>query len=218
MKKRALGLATLLLAGCHSLSTYEEYFHLKNVPHPSLDAFPHCHGYGCRKQQTLSFTAEDWEKIDQFFENPSQNAQEERQKIAEVIGVFEKKTGFLAGTQDDKRGTFRQIGDDQHDCVDESINATTYLSLLEQRGHLNFHDILPPESRTPLTTMQNGVGWPHQAAAIRERETGDVYIVDSWFHDNGHKAEIIDLQTWRWGWTPRKAEAKAKAKAKAMQK
>jgi hypothetical protein len=91
--------------------------------------------------------------------------------------------------------------DNQHDCVDESLNTTIYLTLLEQKGLLRHHNVEDPTVRLPI--IHSG-RWPHQTAVISEIETSKFYAVDSWFHDNGAKAEIVPLRKWKDGWKPKK--------------
>jgi hypothetical protein len=42
----------------------------------------------------------------------------------------------------------------------------------------------------------------HWAARMRERETREVYAVDSWFFDNGRPAAVLPLDDWLAGKTP----------------
>ncbi|MCB1555996.1 MAG: hypothetical protein KDJ15_01650, partial [Alphaproteobacteria bacterium] len=144
----------------------------------------------------------EWESIAALF--PAQrDAARERSAIARAIGRFEEIVGARNGTSADKSGTFAGTGKTgQHDCIDESTNTTMYLTLLEKEGILRFHGVSGPLSRTPFTTLGQGKLWPHQTAVIREIADGKSYAVDSWFHDNGHPAEIVPLATWRAGWAP----------------
>jgi hypothetical protein len=42
----------------------------------------------------------------------------------------------------------------------------------------------------------------HWSARIRERETKKVYVVDSWFVDNGRPAVVLPVEDWLAGNTP----------------
>lgn len=203
MKKACTLIAILLLAACASADTqsgYRAYLAKKGIAAAAPDAFAICRGYGCRHiDRDLQLTAQDWQEIGLLFLPPPGDAEDERRRIAGAIGLFEQKTGALAGTAEDVAGTYRQLGDYQLDCVDESVNTTVYLSLLEQKGHLRFHAIGTPTARLPLFSGRLG---PHQSAVIIENDTGAHFAADSWFHDNGQPAAIVPLGSWLKGWRP----------------
>ncbi|MCB9990862.1 MAG: hypothetical protein H6867_05735 [Rhodospirillales bacterium] len=208
MKRHLVSLALLmLLSACTGQggADYRAYLTKKGVTEIAADEFSHCRGYGCRYIDSgLTLTKKDWEPIKTLFKKPADNAAEERTRIAQAIGLFEQKTGAITGTDQDIEGTYRQIGDFQHDCVDESVNTTIYLSLLEQQGLLQFHDVAAPTARLPVVAL--GLG-PHQTAVIAEKDSGTRYAVDSWFHNNGQPAEIVALERWFFGWRPKTSHA-----------
>ncbi|MCB1681800.1 MAG: hypothetical protein KDI65_07695 [Alphaproteobacteria bacterium] len=191
----------LLLSGCASLPDEppQEYYADKKIPVPSGDEFTFCSQYGCKLQTPLSFSAQDWADIYDFYGSPAQDAAGERAKIAQTIGFLERKIGPRTGTDKDIAGTFRKIGKGQLDCVDESTNTTTYLLLMDGKGLLKFHTVGSPDTRFPIIHAGR---WPHQTAVIIDKETKIPYAVDSWFHDNGYPAEIITLESWKEGWKP----------------
>ena len=127
------------------------------------------------------------------------DAKSERTNIANAIGAFERIIGKKTGTSADIAGTYVQLGHMQQDCVDESTNTTTYLILLKKMDLLKFHNVNQLTSRPPILSGRLG---PHRTAVIIENDTQTKYAVDSWFHDNGQVAEIVELDTWRWGWHP----------------
>lgn len=202
--KRALALtALLLLSACGGTGAmhggYPAYLAKKGVNVPVTEKeFPHCHGYGCRKLVVTALPKKDWQAIDKHFKSVK-SAEKERTAIARAIAQFEKSVGRITGTDGDKGGTYVEIADRQHDCVDESLNTTIYLALLEQRGKLKFHSVSTPTARSLFSGA--GLG-PHQTAVITETETGESFAVDSWFHDNGTAPEIVPLRTWNGGWRP----------------
>ena len=165
------------------------------VPH----SFQHCHGHGCRFKTDITFTTQDWSDIDALFSPSPANAVAERQIIKHAIALFEQRVGQRAGTAKDKPGTTKMIQRHQLDCVDESTNTTVYLILLKQKGLLRMHEIAAPDVRLPI--FHSGF-WPHQSAVITDRNSGQAYVVDSWFHANGVAPEIIPLDTWKDGWNP----------------
>ncbi len=201
MKALSLSIAVLILSACSGgapFQPYQNYLDQRDLKPPAPESFQHCHGYGCKHVSEINLSKKQWRKISHVFKPLSKNAKKERQRIAKAITLFENYAGAQAGTGDDHWGTFQKTGDFQHDCVDESINTTIYLATLEQKKLLKFHTVGAPQSRVPFGR------WPHQAAVIQETETAALFVVDSWFHDNGFAPEILLLSEWRTGWNPEK--------------
>ena len=193
----------LALSACSSTgeSSPLNYYREKKVAAPVGSDFTHCSQYGCKRLTPLSISPQDWQGIETAFGPTAFSAEEERNKIKETIGHFERLIGPRTGTETDVAGTFRKIGDGQLDCVDESTNTTSYLLLLEERGLLNFHTVSRPDTRFPIIHAGR---WPHQTAVVIDKETQTPYSVDSWFYDNGKPAEIVTLESWKEGWKPDK--------------
>jgi hypothetical protein len=191
----------LLLTGCQSTMTAEKYLQNKDVPFPSSEQIVLCRSYGCKNKDVIKLSDIDLGPITELFTASNNTPESERAQISQAIGLFEKQIGTITGTSEDRAGTYRKWGLYQHDCVDESINTTAYLSLLDMKGYLNFHKVGAPTARVFLTTGRPG---PHQTATIIETLSGQKYAVDSWFHDNGHPAEVVDIKKWTFGWRPNK--------------
>lgn len=187
-----------MLQACSS-GEFTQYDYLKkhDIPKPSQEEFSQCYRYGCDKIATVKLSSQEWLTIDNHFAQQPDSAEQERENIRQAIGTFEKIVGEKTGTKADIYGTFRASGPYQQDCIDESTNTTIYLSLLEQRGLLNYHTVLAPQSRVPL--IHSG-RWPHRTAQIQDTQTKIKYAVDSWFHDNGFPAEIVPMALWKKGW------------------
>lgn len=208
MMKHGLFIAmAFMLVGCATGKTsYESYLQRKGVDVQMAksieeqDTFQHCSGYGCQTKAEVAIGAQQWAKVEHIFEREAKSAMQERKKIALAIAVFEREVGALTDTSGDAGGSFEKMGKGQLDCVDESTNTTTYLSLLKKKELLKFHDVHAPTVRLPL--FNSNVGWPHQTAVISEKGAGAYYVVDSWFHDNGEPAEVLPLADWREGWHP----------------
>lgn len=196
-----LPLCSIILTGCGMNQHAHNALTRKNIVVQSTQTFPHCFAYGCENRTDIHFTAADWKPIEQIFRQVSQNPAAEREKIARAIAVFEQKSGIQAGTAADKAGTFGEMfaNANQHDCVDESLNTTIYLQLMDKKGLLRHHAPDSPTVRLPL--IHSG-SWPHQTAVLRENESGELFAVDSWFHDNGYPPEIVPLEDWKDGWKP----------------
>ena len=199
----------LLTSACVT-ATPQDYLKMHDIAPPTPQNFTHCYDYGCQTKVTLSLPETTQRSLYQIFTPPPQNAAQEREKISKAIGRFETDIGQITGTKNDKYGTFRLYQDGtpesrrfQQDCVDESTNTTTYLSLLHQMGLLHFHSPSFPSSRQPFLS---GGSWWHQSATIKDNKTGRRYAVDSWFDNNGHPAHIVTLDQWHDGWKPTQNE------------
>lgn len=190
------------MSGCAlPAKTPQSYLISQNITPPEGNTFPHCYNYGCQRVVDVELSQHEWQTIKTEFGSPAQNAADERNKISGVIGTFEEVVGEKTGTKVDKFGTFRNMGNFHHDCVDESTNTTVYLMLLQERGLLRFHDVSAPDSRLPLF---HGGRWPHRTAVIHTKQGTEQYAVDSWFHDNGYPAEVVSMTFWKKGWKPEK--------------
>lgn len=193
-----LWLFVITLTACtHVPGDYQTYLARKNVHNLSQKKFDHCQGYGCRVVQTVSLSEKQWRGIAALFDTPPQTSTEERDRLAKAIGKLETVVGAMTNTSHDRGGTFQKIENGQLNCIDESVNTTTYLHLLKNAEFMKYHDIMAPQSRIPFK-------WPHQSAVIQDIETKSYFAMDSWFHDNGHPAEIVALGIWRGGWKPEK--------------
>lgn len=188
-------LSMVILSGCASTTLVpEDYLSIQSVPSPSAETLHHCHGYGCRFVSEVKISKQDWRAIKKSMGRTTKTPELERKKLSKVIGMFEQRIGKTAGTDGDIHGTFKKTGNYQHDCVDESVNTTTYLMVLRDAGLIKHHSVLVPTSRFPLFSAG---GWPHQTAVIQDNETGTRYAVDSWFYDNGHDAVILPVPVWK---------------------
>ena len=194
---RALILSTLILTSCTSAPPNHVYKR-QNLPQPTLDNFPVCRSYGCAKIDMQSLSKKDISNIKNIFKT-NNNTEKEIQSIKKYIAFMEREIGARTGTSEDVGGTYTRLGPWQQDCVDESTNTTTYLILADQLNLLKFHDVLALTSRAPILSGRLG---PHRTAVIQNKDTGEKFAVDSWFHDNGIEPEIVPLDDWRWGWHP----------------
>lgn len=111
---------------------------------------------------------------------------------------MEALIGPLTGTSNDRGRNFQGVGTDgQMDCIDESTNTTSYLTMLVQDGLVTRHSVQDRVTRGFFI-----FGWPHTTAVIRDNESGERFAVDSWFLDSGEPPFILPLQVWRDGWEP----------------
>lgn len=159
-----------------------------------------CHDYGCDKRSMVALDSAEWRSITSLFLPAAANAEHERRRVARAIGLMEQLIGPKTGTAEDsvRSAAFTFDARGQMDCLDESSNTTRYLSLFEHAGLMRFHRTGDIAYRGYLLDGQG----PHNTATLVEHATGRVFAVDSWFHANGHDAEIVPLQQWKRGWSP----------------
>lgn len=169
---------------------------------PVPSAFGYCRDHSCNRVVRLAFTETAWAETVEPLRSPSASAAEERERLKQVVGAFERRAARLAGTSGDRGGTMSAYGaDGQLDCVDETANTTVLLLMLQRAGLLRWHQAAAPAGRGNLV---DGL-MPHRTAAILEPATGAEWAVDSWFHDNGVEPEVVTMALWLSGWSPEDA-------------
>lgn len=162
------------------------------------ESFTICHGYSCTNQSKAGFTAKQWKSIAALFRGKSKDAKAERSKIAHAIAKMEQYTGAKTGTAEDlpMAGAFKESGY-QLDCIDETVNTTQYLTMLQDAGFLKFHGVAEPTHRGYLLDGR----WPHNTAVMREKN-GALWAVDSFYRANGEEPYIVPRADWLAGWRP----------------
>jgi len=190
----------LLLTGC------SEYLHermsdrltRRNINTPVPSYFHICYAHGCKKKALISLTSSEWNNIRKVFSSKPTSPSRERENISEAISILETIVGERSGTSADLGGSFPgALKKNQMDCVDEALNTSVYITMMEKEGLLQFHELYRLARRGIFIT-----GWPHQASVIVEKDSGREYVVDSWFLDNGKPPFILPVEKWKSGWRP----------------
>lgn len=202
----ALSILFLFLSGCHNSQPDKQSTndfprssaHQLIDKQPSLANIQFCHGYGCRMRSSIHLSGSDWAYITDPLKN-IKSAEQERAALAQTIARYEMIIGDIAGTYRDKaRSPAFAVDKYQLDCIDESVNTSTLLDLLDLAGLLHWHQPATPAKRGSVLSSN----WPHNTAVIQEKMSAAFYAVDSWFHENGRAAEIVLLEQWLGGWQP----------------
>ncbi len=161
--------------------------------------FTHCQGYGCMQRFRVSLGERDWQGLVRPLRTGAESPIAERRAVAEVIAAFERKVGELTGSgRDHPRARLFETEPGQLDCVDETVNTTTVLHLLQEAGLLRFHRPAAPARRGYVIDGR----WPHNTAVLVERDSGRAFAVDSWYRANGQAPHIVPLDRWLAGWEP----------------
>ena len=165
--------------------------------HAKKLTLPVCYGFSCKIRQIVSITPAEWRSVVNWFDQATTTPEDERQQIRQAIGWMEVVGGRYTPTHLDigmnlEKNPVNMTG--QMDCIDESINTTTYLTLFEQQGYLRWHRVTDRAYRGALLDA-------HWAAQVEQVDSGVNYIVDSWFQDNGMLPYIAKSTEWldlRW--------------------
>lgn len=186
----------VLLTGCSTGINTRAYNALSTNP----DVFSVCHGYGCSHKTDAGFTDKEWRSIVQIFkQKPAKNANVERSKIAKAIAKMESISGVKTGTSVDvKEAVSFKENIYQLDCIDETVNTTQYIAMLQKEGLLRFHEGTEPTHRGYLIDGR----WPHNTAVLREIKGDKLWAIDSFYRSNGEEPYIVPREDWLNGWRP----------------
>jgi hypothetical protein len=155
-----------------------------------------CYNYGCYAKAQVNYSDAQLESLQRMLAAAG-DAATERTAISLVIGRMYAIAGEQTLVWRDKGGNYADRGENgQMDCIDHSTNTSTFLGLLQSRGWLRFHEVLDPVRRLRFFLAV------HWSARVRDKGTQQVYVVDSWYVDNGHPAIVIPVEDWRSGNIP----------------
>jgi len=165
-----------------------------------------CHGFGCRYKETISITEKEWSQIKGFFRKAAETPAAEREQIRRAAGWFEVIAGRHSPIHRDKgkndypnqfetvrlnKDETRDLGTlvGQMDCIDESLNMTTYLKAMERAGLFRHHRVVERALRQSAVDQ-------HYAGQIEEVDSGQRWVVDSWFYDYGSLPYVEEAKEW----------------------
>jgi len=155
-----------------------------------------CYNYGCSTRAPVDYSEQQLAPLRQQLAAAA-DAAAEREAISAVIGRMYAIAGAQTPVWRDKGGNYADGGNNgKMDCIDHATNTSAFLGLLQAHGWLRFHEVLEPLMRRRFFFAE------HWAARIRARATQGVYVVDSWFFDNGRPAVVLPLEDWLAGNTP----------------
>lgn len=151
-----------------------------------------CYNFGCKSKGDVKLTRAEIKTLRAYFLK-IKSAKHEREQIAFAIANMEQIVARSLPTRYDVGGNYKEgmPEEGQLDCIDESTNTTTYLSFFETQGWLKRHSVQARVLRKPFLVDD------HWTAVIRDKKTGQLYAVDSWFEDNGKPPVIQKLEDWQ---------------------
>jgi len=178
------------ISACTSTSGYLLTFYADDKATP--DNFEICHGYSCRYKVDVELPEPLWHQVKEIFIVASTAAQE-RKQIAQAISILEKEAGRVSGIENDLPKSLKTKDTyGQQDCIDETVNTTTYLRMLQANNLLRWHQVSTPARRGYFVDGR----WPHNSATIEDITSGQLYAVDSWPGANGEPPEIKPVAIW----------------------
>jgi len=197
----AIGLSAAA-AGCAGAQDYVDAYAMRS---PSVDRLSVCHGYNCRLRTFVRIEPAMRAELAQLFRPAPETAAAERARLARAVALFEFRVGMAVGTSHDRHAatTFNTYNDPgQLDCIDETVNTTTYLRLLAGMGLMRLHAVGTAAQRGSLSGFAFN-DFITNTAVIVETKTGEAWAVDSYFYGNGREPKIMPLREWRKNWRPR---------------
>jgi hypothetical protein len=193
-------LAVNLTACTHEgFLTHERHYATFSLPEPKGAVVHVCHAYGCKMKTKFAFTDADIAELTGIMKKwrtKADTAEDERRGVAYAIGWIERRVGDAIGTKDDRAGMdFAGSGDPtQQDCVDESTNTTSYMTVLANKGLLRHHTVAAPFAKENY--LRGIAGWTHWTAVLVETKSKQRWAVDSWIYANGENPAIVEAEKW----------------------
>ncbi len=201
MKNILIILFTLVLSACGStaginLGPYYTYG-------PTKNDFRVCHGYSCQFQTPVTFSNKEWAGLLRPLKRSFKSAEAERTALAKVMGDIEKLAGKKSGTNVDlAQARGKPENDFQMDCIDETANNALYMTFIRDTDLLKHNAY---ERAVHRGYFIDGA-WPHNAVAVRDLKTNELYVFDSFYKPNGKAPYVIPLKEWKAGWRPDEAQ------------
>lgn len=206
----------LALAACENAGSNE---YLRQFAHAGATpaSFYVCYGYSCKYSARVSLSPEEWQSVRGLVDSPQRNqsvaprrlAQEERQSVRPLrdsqpsdellerrriplaLARLDRLVGARIGTLVHQRREYNSGDPTQYDCIDESINTWTYLTILDHEGLLRHHEV--GDLAHAGTVLDFDV---RNTATLVSRADGTRYAIDPTLVDVGEPPPIMPLPRW----------------------
>ena len=157
----------------------------------SPQMIPVCYNFGCRIKEYVSLTVDDWSSVEVIFKPQTNSPQVERIRIGKAVAQMEKLVGKYTPIHRDIALNLGKGAEfpGQLDCIDESINTTTFLHILERYELIKHHKVIKRAYRRAAFDQ-------HWTGQLEELNTADRYVVDTWFYANGEMPVIQPTEEW----------------------
>lgn len=186
------GLILALTACAHRDPSDNNLLNSFAKPDPVPGDFFACYGYGCKYKARIALTEEEWRPVRAMFDPPPANAPAERELVAEAVGEIESLVGLRTGASVHQQDSRFNFGDPtQLDCVDNSVNTWTYLTMLAHDGLLRYHTVAGLAHRGSLLTLDFS-----NTAVLMQKSDGKRFAIDPWLADVGVPPPVMPLELW----------------------
>ena len=180
LKKEFLILSVILLAGCAKGNG------ISMMPYSSKSDWPGefklCHGFSCSEKSLVTLDEKQWNKVAAVFKKPAKTPEKEREQITKAVAILEAES-----TKDAKLAPdFGEANTFENDQAQD------------EAGLLEYHDAAPPIHRGFLVDGQ----WPHNSGAVKEKNSGEIYAIDSYYFDSGKPPAVVPIDVWLDEWRP----------------
>lgn len=218
---RVLGslVAALVLSACaqnqhHQSTTFLDQF---AEPNPTPSHFIECHGFGCAVRSRVALNKKEWQRVAAVFRPRPKDARTERQRIAHAVSLMQQLVGKQTGTAV-HQWTHKNMeivsnfsDPTQLDCIDESVNTWTYMTMMERDHLFRFH-------RVAKLSNAGGLHDPRNTAVMQEIKSGEYFAIDAALVDYGVPPPVLPLATWMGSWPPDLSANQAMAQGKKGEK
>lgn len=152
-----------------------------------------CFNWSCASQQRMHFSASEMQQVaEQMAMCPGHTTYQRVQRLRVGIWQMEllaqKHQPLLAN--DEPINDRDQDVEGRMDCIDNSTNTSTFISVLVDLGLLPGWSVAEPRVRDRFS-MQ--VHWTAVALDVRSARA---FAVDSWFRGNGHLPFVMPVTEW----------------------
>jgi hypothetical protein len=181
-----------------------EYFRSFARPGAVPSGFYVCHGYGCKYTTRIALGEAEWLSVRAMLLPVPENGRSERRRASSALARLDQLVGLRTGTLAHQRRDGNNGDPTQFDCIDESINTWTYLTLLERDGLLRFHRV--GELAHGGTVLSFDV---RNTATLVVKASGERFAVDPTLVDAGEPPPVVPLENWMAGWPPEIPDAES---------
>lgn len=160
-----------------------------------------CYNYSCSVQEDVTYGPMQLEPARASL-LATQDAAEEREVLAVEVARLYRWAGLSTPIHNDQPGDLAdEEVDGRMDCIDHAASTTELLRMLERRGWLQFHRVLPAARRTRLI-FEHFSAMVEELGADAPEAPPPRYVIDSWFGKHGEPAVVLPLAEWLDGGGP----------------
>jgi hypothetical protein len=155
-----------------------------------------CYNYGCLTETAVTFSAARLAQVRDLLAAAATPAQE-RELVAKAVGQLYAWAAEQTPIGADRGGDYADDGKNgRMDCIDHSTTTDRFLHMIERLGWLRFHRV------DKIVVRHRWIFGQHFSAVLEDRQSGERYVVDTWFRDNGKPAVVMPLADWYAGGEP----------------